>query len=532
MRCRTSVTLLAASALFAASVAVALATRPPMPVDETRVLAVAWEMWNRGDYLVPHLNGAPYSHKPPLLYWAINLAWGLAGVHETVARIVPALFALAGLGLVTVLAGLIWPSREAARGYAAIVLAGTGAYALFGGVVLFDAAVAATTLLGLAGVALVWRRDDRRGWALFGLGLGLGLLTKGPVAFVHLLPVPLLAPLWQQAQRVTSWRRWYVGLAAGIGAGAAIALAWAIPAAAAGGDEYRRAILWGQTAGRVVGSFAHREPPWFYLAVLPALLFPWWLWPPLWRAAGREMRLPPDDGLRLVLVWLAVVVAVMSIVSGKQAHYLVPLLPAFALLAARLLDAEPPALRSVDLLLPALVPILAGVVVLLVPAAAVAAPRFTSRPLPAWLARTDPAAGAALVVGTAALAIATTRVRSLAGAAFGVAAGTLLLFGVAHVEWSRLAAHRFDLRPLATDLGARQADGLAMAGAYAGEFGFLGRLTVPVDVIAAGAAPAWLAAHPAGHVVLRYRDSSERLPWPPIVERPYRGGALGVWGAR
>ena len=69
-------------------VAVALYARPPLPVDETRYLAVAWEMYVGGDYLVPHLNGAPYSHKPPLLFWLINLGWALFGAVEWWARAV------------------------------------------------------------------------------------------------------------------------------------------------------------------------------------------------------------------------------------------------------------------------------------------------------------------------------------------------------------------------------------------------------------------------------------------------------------
>jgi 4-amino-4-deoxy-L-arabinose transferase-like glycosyltransferase len=56
--------------------------RTPTPIDETRYLTVAWEMWLRQDFLVPYLNGATYSHKPPLLFWLINLSWGMFGVSE------------------------------------------------------------------------------------------------------------------------------------------------------------------------------------------------------------------------------------------------------------------------------------------------------------------------------------------------------------------------------------------------------------------------------------------------------------------
>lgn len=46
---------------------------PYIPVDETRYLSVAWEMRLNHSFVVPLLNGLPYSNKPPLLFWLINL---------------------------------------------------------------------------------------------------------------------------------------------------------------------------------------------------------------------------------------------------------------------------------------------------------------------------------------------------------------------------------------------------------------------------------------------------------------------------
>ena len=60
---------------------------PALPIDETRYLAVAWEMHLHGNFLVPHLNGTPYSDKPPLLFWMINLGWLIAGLHVWVVRL-------------------------------------------------------------------------------------------------------------------------------------------------------------------------------------------------------------------------------------------------------------------------------------------------------------------------------------------------------------------------------------------------------------------------------------------------------------
>src|SRR5689334_12374659 len=72
---------------------------PPLPIDETRYLAVAWEMHTSGDFLVPHLNGELYSQKPPLLFWLINAGWLVTGVHAWTARAMTLLCSIASLFL-------------------------------------------------------------------------------------------------------------------------------------------------------------------------------------------------------------------------------------------------------------------------------------------------------------------------------------------------------------------------------------------------------------------------------------------------
>ncbi|MDX1489452.1 MAG: hypothetical protein R3268_14675, partial [Acidiferrobacterales bacterium] len=58
-----------------------LFARSPWPLDETRTLAVAWEMWSRAT-LVPTLNGVTYTDQAPLLFWLINLGWQVFGVND------------------------------------------------------------------------------------------------------------------------------------------------------------------------------------------------------------------------------------------------------------------------------------------------------------------------------------------------------------------------------------------------------------------------------------------------------------------
>jgi 4-amino-4-deoxy-L-arabinose transferase-like glycosyltransferase len=162
--------------------------------------------------------------------------------------------------------------------------------------------------------------------------VGLGLLAKGPVVLVHVLPVALLAPWWTVAAPVRRGR-WYLGLVAAVALGAAIGLAWALPAGALGGPTYREALLWEESAGRIAHAFAHRRPWWWYLPLLPLVLLPWTLWPPLWRSLADLRRGPPRVAIRFALSCLVPGLIVLSLISGKQVHYLMPLLPAFAILA-------------------------------------------------------------------------------------------------------------------------------------------------------------------------------------------------------
>src|SRR3569833_382645 len=65
--------------LWTAMALLAIFAHGPMPMFSTRTLAVAWEMWAHGHWLVPHINGDPYSEKVPLLFWVVHAGWAVEG---------------------------------------------------------------------------------------------------------------------------------------------------------------------------------------------------------------------------------------------------------------------------------------------------------------------------------------------------------------------------------------------------------------------------------------------------------------------
>ena len=308
-----------------------LVSRPPLPIDETRYLSVAWEMWHTHQFLVPCINGQPYSHKPPLLFWIIDFGWWLCGVNSWSARLVAPLFGLASVFVTKRIACVLWPSRPRIGALAPFFLLGMPVWSFFSSMTMFDTLVTFFALLSWL-VLLTWHdRKPSVNRMILGLIIGLGLLAKGPVLLVFLLWPMVLAPWWMTSKPVR-WKSWYGEMAISLATGLLLALCWAWPAALAGGNEYGNALLYGQTAGRLVQSFAHQRPVYWYGVLLPLLLFPWSCWPFFWRQWRMDLTEKP---LRFCLSILLPALCTLSIVSGKQVHYLLPLMPIFALIVAR-----------------------------------------------------------------------------------------------------------------------------------------------------------------------------------------------------
>jgi 4-amino-4-deoxy-L-arabinose transferase-like glycosyltransferase len=222
---------------WAVLVAVALVVRPLLPVDETRYLSVAWEMWRRGDWLVPSLNGAPYSDKPPLLFWCILLGWRVFGVNEWWPRLLSPLYALVSVLLLLRLSRRLSPERFS-RAELALPFMSGALWVTYSTLVLFDTLLAVCVLIALSGVVEALRGHPGQGWLTYGAGLGLGALAKGPVVLVHAFPVALLAPWWAKGSRPAGWRAWYLGVIGALAVAAALGFGWALSAGSHAGRAY------------------------------------------------------------------------------------------------------------------------------------------------------------------------------------------------------------------------------------------------------------------------------------------------------
>lgn len=509
---------LAWTGLWLGLLLVTLYARPLMPIDETRYAAVAWEMWLRNTFIVPHLNGETYSHKPPLLFWLIQLGWSAFGVHGWVARSVSPLFGLASLFLTASLARRLWPDDHRTASIAPLVVLSCIGWTVFTTVLMFDMLIACFTLLGLLGLLRAWQEGGRLGWIILGLAIGLGILAKGPVILVYILPTALLAPWWMADQRPANWKGWYWGILASVGIGAAIALCWVLPAAWLGGQEYRDAILWGQTAGRMVDSFAHRRPWWWYLPLLPALLFPWSIWLPVWQGLKKASL---DWGGRFCLSWLLSGLLAFSLISGKQIHYLLPLMPAFALLVSRgIVGIQPGRLAR---WLPAIAVMVLGVTLIGVSLLE------AFHELPPWTGEVSPWWGLVLIF--LGWLLGSHWLRAEGNVVEVLALSSIAVLAIINLGILRPAHAYYDVSPASRHLAELQSQDIAIAhlGSYSGQFQFGGRLDRPIDTIEPHEVSAWALRHPEGRLISYANTLDAQKAAQAEFCQPYRGRYLLIW---
>jgi 4-amino-4-deoxy-L-arabinose transferase-like glycosyltransferase len=484
---------LVALVVLAGLLVAVVASWPALPVDETRYLTVAWEMRASGHWMLPTLNFAPYSHKPPLLFWLINASWSLFGVSVWPARMVGAAAMGVTLLLTHRLDRRLLPDAIQGPAASALMLTALPVFVILGFSIMFDMLLTATVVGAQLALWHAGRRGGRGAMLAYGLCTGLGLLAKGPIVFLFTLPAALLGPLWiEEAQK----RGWYLRVGVAFAFSIAIGLAWALRAAALGGPEFAEMLFWKQSAGRITSSFAHARPFWFYGPILLALLAPLAPWRPAW--AGLRKVLSASNAPRTFLMcWIVPALLGLSAISGKQLHYLLPVVPAVALLLSLgLRDIEPRARDGLPVLA------FAGAIVAGLVAFALLGDRFLQndslvssvlqkQSLPLLIAM------GLLALGALAMFTGTVR-RALTGLAI---ANLVFVLGIA-VQSRATVTELFDIDPVANALSQRKTGPIAMTQVPRGEFGFLARLSEPITYVPAGQLDGWLADNPTGVAIV------------------------------
>ncbi len=303
--------------------------------DEPRYAESAREMRQRGDLVVPHLNGEPRLNKPAFFYWSILASHSVVGVGETGSRLPSTLFAVLTLAMVFVFARRRVGPRAAF--YAVLVLATSPLFFVIARLAIPDMTLTAFETMALLSFFEADRATQARAAPLaVGYGsLALAALTKGPVGVVVPALVLVVYLLWDG--RVRDLRR--LAWAPGLLLFAALAAPWYLAVGIKLGFREGFDLLFHETLYRYSTGTFHSEHPAFLAGVFLIGFLPWIGCLP--GAIGLSLARPePGDSgrTRFLLSWIAVVLVFFSLSPSKLPSYILPLAPAMALLVGGFLD--------------------------------------------------------------------------------------------------------------------------------------------------------------------------------------------------
>ena len=311
-----------------------LGDRALWDIDEGMHAATSKDMVIGGDWVTPRYNGEKFYDKPPLHNWLVAISFLIFGFTEFAARLPAALLGL-GCVMVTYLLGrrIYGP---AAAFLSALVLATSAEYFVLSRVVVHDISLAFFITLALALFYLGYdNKKHRRSLFLLGYGaMGFSVLAKGPVGV--LLPVMIIGLFLIIKRQLRFLKHMHVGW--GIIILLAIAAPWYILISLKD-PEYVDYFFVKQNLGNFFSKeVRHPEPIYYYIPVLMGGMFPWSTFLPLALFRGaRAHGAVYNDGTLFALIWFAAVLIFFSTASSKLGTYILPLLPAAALLVGALL---------------------------------------------------------------------------------------------------------------------------------------------------------------------------------------------------
>jgi len=330
--------------------------------SEFRWAEIAREMILTHNYFWPTINGMVYYDKPLGSYWLVVAATYLTGaMNEAAARMPCATAGLMGVGLLILIGRRLYDLRTGV--IAGVILATSFSFVFFSR----HASADVETVAGELAVLALFLRFEGRVPGAWVVGLWLIMaatsLMKGLLGFV--LPVLVIGTYccladggWAELGRrilrgpaigrlrwLVERNRWFFNrwtiVAMAIG-GAIYYAPFAISNAETGSAKGLY-MVYRENVQRYFDPFDHRGPIYLYTYVIFALMAPWSALLPAAIVQAHHRRhvhaeLERSDRFVLVFFWATFLFFTLS--GSRRSYYILPILPAAAILVARML-AEP-----------------------------------------------------------------------------------------------------------------------------------------------------------------------------------------------
>jgi 4-amino-4-deoxy-L-arabinose transferase-like glycosyltransferase len=319
--------------------------------EEFRWAEIPREMLLSGDYWHPTINGKTYYDKPLGSYWLVLLtSWLTGSLDETSVRLPSVLSGILGVWLIMLIARRLYDDDTAIL--AGIILSTSFSYVFFSR----HASTDVETVAGILAALWLYLRHEHHptGWWTLWLWLVMALtsLMKGLLGFVlPLMVLGVYASLMPAASESVPPRsvrerisvlflrnRWLFNGRLFFALPIALIVYFGpfLASSLADGSAEGLAMVWRENIRRFYDPVNHRGPIYLYLYEIILLMAPWsWLLPAaLLQAHFAKSDRKPD---RFILVYFWSVFLFFTLAASRRSYYLLPILPAGAVLVARLL---------------------------------------------------------------------------------------------------------------------------------------------------------------------------------------------------
>lgn len=306
---------------------------------EPRYAGMAMDIAQGGPAVVPLNGGKHYDQKPPLGLWAaaLSLKFGGATPSEFLVRLPGALMGILAAVGILLLGRLLFGGRAGLL--AAVIFQTMWIICWSGRFYHLDIPLTATVVWTMYAWVRLSRVEGTSPWiwaALACLSLAIGVFVKGPPAVVFPFGALLV---YRLVSRNGAFRmQWFLPLAALSVLPTAIWFLLAMRIVDDGG-EWANELLVKQGLLRLVnGSYVGKHGFWYYPAVFWGIAAPWAFFLPA--AIGRLLREKGQarQGLTFCGTWFLVVFVILMCGASRRSRYLMPALPAIALILGAGLD--------------------------------------------------------------------------------------------------------------------------------------------------------------------------------------------------
>ncbi len=335
--------------------------------SEFRWAEIAREMLVTHNYFWPTINGRVYYDKPLGSYWLVIFSTPFTGgLNEAATRLPSAIAGLLAVLLLMILVRRFYDARTAIL--AGVILATSFSFVFFSR----DASADVETITGELAALLLFNHNEERGGGLWVVGLWLIMaatsLTKGLLGFA--LPLLVIgaysclrdgwAQLFQEVlhgsvadrmRKLIARNRWFFNwyTVAGVAVGGFVYYLPFEISARMMGTQKGLAMVYRENVVRFFHPFDHRGPIYLYVYVIFGLMAPWSALLPAALVETHSLRradAEPARADRFALVYFWATFIFFTLSGSRRSYYILPILPAAAILVARTL-AYPGELRSI-----------------------------------------------------------------------------------------------------------------------------------------------------------------------------------------